>query len=335
MKKYRDYYDILGVTKDASNEEIQRAYRKLARQFHPDINKQHDAEERFKEINEAYQVLKDAKKRKLFDMHGDAWKAAEQGRTPPPEYDDMRFGRGPQWQESSFSGSGDFFDDLFEQLFGAAGMRSTTTGRARGVWVVPGEDREARITLYLEEAAQGGRRSISFTDPVTGEKITYDINIPSGLLPGQRIRLPGLGGKGLGGAPPGDLYLIIDIAPHPYFRLKDKVLYVTLSVEPWQAALGKIVDIPTLMGSERIKLPSRSSSGQRIRLRERGYPAKEGRGDLIAELKIVIPEHLSLEEIELYKALAEISQEKSSGGLKKERGIIESVIGFIKKLFYF
>jgi len=154
-------------------------------------------------------------------------------------------------------------------------------------------------------------------------------------LPGQRIRLAGLGGKGLGGALAGDLYLIIDIAPHPYFSLKDRELHVTLSVEPWQAALGKEVDVPTLTGTERIKLPPRSSSEQKIRLRSRGYPARDGRGDLIAELKIVIPEHLSSEEIELYEELAEISQKKSSGELRKEKGIMQAIIDFFKRLFYF
>lgn len=337
MKKYRDYYDILGVDKNASQDEIQRAYRRLARQLHPDINKQSDAEERFKEINEAHQVLRDSKKRKLYDTYGNAWKASEEGRTPPPNYNDMHFRTGPQGQEFSFSGSGsDFFNDLFEQLFGAQpGWRGSTTGRSQGVWVVPGEDREARITLTLVEAAKGGTRSITLTDPYTGSTHTYDINVPPGLIPGQRIRVQGLGGKGLGGAPDGDLYLIVNIAPHSYFTLEGRDLYITLSVEPWQAALGKEINVPTLTGSETIKLSPSTSSGRKIRLRQRGYPARNGPGDMIAEIKIVIPENLSFEERELYQRLANISQRKSSGNMIKEEGFIQKTIDFFKKLFYF
>jgi curved DNA-binding protein len=334
--KYKDYYEILGVAQSASLDEIQRAYRRRARQFHPDINKQPDAEERFKEVNEAYQVLRDPKKRKLYDTYGDAWKAVEEGRTPPPGYEDISFKTGSQWQEFSFGSSDDFLKDLFEQLFGSAAerRRGATTGRAQGVWVVPGEDKEARLTLTLEEAAKGGPRSITLTDTLTGANNAYDINIPPGLMPGQRIRVPGLGGKGMGGAPPGDLYLIIDIAPHPHFRFKGRDLYVTLSVEPWQAALGKEVDVPTIMGYERIKLPPASSSGRRIRLRQRGYPARDGQGDLIAELKIIIPEHLSLEEKDLYEKLAEVSQRKSYGKIIKEKGIIQYLADLLKKIFY-
>lgn len=333
--KYKDYYDILGVNKNASTDEIQRAYRRLARQFHPDINKQPDAEERFKEVNEAYQVLRDSKKRSLYDTYGDAWKAAEEGRTPPPNYNDMRFRTGPQWQEYSFTGSGsDFLNDLFEQLFGGLqGRRGSTTGRSQGIWVVPGEDREARITLTIEEAAKGGHRSITLTDPYTGSAHTYEFNVPPGLLPGQRIRIQGLGGKGMGGAPDGDLYLTVNIAPHSYFKLDGKNLYVTIPVEPWQAALGKEVVVQTLTGSETIKLQPGTSSGRRIRLRGRGYPARSGPGDMIAEVKIVIPENLSYEEREIYKKLAALSQQKSWGTVMEEKGFLQKTVDFFKKLF--
>src|SRR5262249_14301696 len=197
--EFKDYYATLGVTKNASQEEIQRAYRKLARKYHPDVNKTPDAEEKFKDIGEAYEVLKDPDKRAKYDRYGTAWKAAQQGGgTPPPGYEDVWFDLGGA--EDFFSGSSGF-SSLFGQLFGstdgqprAARGRPHVGGRTQGwSWNQPGADREARLALTLEEAAHGGEREISLSSPTTGQTKTYMVRIPKGVRPGQRIRLAGQG----------------------------------------------------------------------------------------------------------------------------------------------
>jgi curved DNA-binding protein len=312
---FKDYYATLGVSRDASQEDIQRAYRKLARKYHPDVNKEANAEEKFKEVGEAYEVLKDPEKRAKYDRYGTAWKAAQQsGGTPPPGYEDIWFDLGGEPGEafSGFSG----FSSFFEQLFGAAGRRRGARAGAYGAgprgggwqWVVPGEDREARLSLTLEEAARGGQREVSLTDPTTGQTKTYMVNIPPGILPGKRIRLAGQGAKGAGGAPAGDLYLLVETAPHSRFRLEGRDLHTVLEVTPWEAALGAEVRLPTLERTVSVRVPPGSSSGRKIRLRGRGFPApRDSRGDLYAELRIVVPSSLSQRERELYEELSRVS----------------------------
>lgn len=310
--EFKDYYDILGVKRDASQDEIQRAYRKLARQYHPDVNKEPGAEDRFKEVGEAYEVLKDTEKRAKFDRYGAAWKAAQQqGGTPPPEYEDIWFdiSGAPGETPSGFSG----FSDFFEQLFGSSARRQGTpsgggTRHQRWNWVMPGMDREARLTLTLEELVRGGPRDVSLTDPETGQTKSYTVTIPKGTRPGQRIRLAGQGGQGSGGAPPGDLFLMVESAPHPTLRLDSNDLYTTLPVTPWEAALGATVDLQTLDGTVHVKVPPGSSSGRKIRLKGKGWPhPRSGPGDLYAEIRILVPSSLTDEERRAYETLAKAS----------------------------
>lgn len=311
---FKDYYAILGVSKTASQDEIQRAYRKLARQYHPDINKESEAENKFKEIGEAYEVLKDPEKREKYDRYGSAWKAAQQsGGTPPPGYEDVWFdiSGSPEDAFSGFSG----FSSFFEQLFGRGSQRGNawnTPGAGRressSSWAMPGADQEAKLSLTLEEAAHGGQREISLTDPETGQTKTYSVKIPKGIRPGQRIRLAKLGGQGMGRGPAGDLYLNVELLPNAALRLEGRDLYTTLAVAPWEAALGAEATLSTLDGSVRVKVPPGSSSGRRIRLKGRGFPdPKGGAGDLYAEIEIVVPKSLSDDERRLFEELAQRS----------------------------
>ncbi len=313
--EFKDYYAVLGVAKNASQEEIQRAYRKLARKYHPDINKTSGAEDKFKDIGEAYEVLKDPDKRAKYDRYGAAWKAAEQGGgAPPPGYEDVWFDLGGA-EDFAFSG-GSGFSSFFEQLFGPAAGRRTAEGRrgARGFtygapWTMPGADREARLALTLEEAAHGGEREISLSGPTPEQSKTYMVRIPQGIRPGQRIRLAGQGEKGVGAGPAGDLYLLVEILPHPTFRLEDRDLYTAVPVTPWEAALGAEVTLATLDGAVNVKIPPGSSSGRKIRLKGKGFPdPRSSSGDLYAEISIRVPQTLSAEERELFEQLAKVSR---------------------------
>ena len=313
--EFKDYYAVLGVAKNASQAEIQRAYRKLARKYHPDINKTPGAEDRFKDLGEAYEVLKDPDKRAKYDRYGAAWKAAEQGGgAPPPGYEDIWFDLGGA-EDFTFSG-GSGFSSFFEQLFGAAAGGRTAQGRrgARGFthgaqWTMPGADREVHLTLTLEEAAHGGEREIALSGPTPEQSKTYMVRIPKGIRPGQRIRLAGQGEKGVGGAPAGDLYLMVETLPHPTFRLEDRDLYTTVPVTPWEAALGAEVTLAILDGAVNVKIPAGSSSGRKIRLKGKGFPdPRSSPGDLYAEISIRVPQTLSAEERELFEQLAKVSR---------------------------
>jgi curved DNA-binding protein len=301
---YRDYYEALGVPRGASSEEIRAAYRKLARQYHPDVNKDPDAEERFKEVSEAYEVLRDPEKRERYDRLGSNWRAGDDvssaasgfgGFQPGEGYEDVRvsFGDG--------AGFGDF-SDLFEGLFGAR----TGRGFAGGGFTRPrrGADVEAELELSLEEAATGGHRWVA----LPGGR-SYEVTIPPGVRDGQRIRLAGEGREGSGGGPVGDLLLRVRIRRHPRFRLEGDDLYTDLPVSPWEAALGATVDLKTLDGRVQVKVPAGSSCGRRLRLRGEGMPRSDGgRGDLYAEVRILVPKKLSRAERKAFEQLAETSK---------------------------
>ena len=285
---YTDYYEVLGVPRDADPDTIRRAYRKLARKYHPDLNSEGDAEERFKELGEAYEVLSDADKRERYDRLGDRWREAE--REEPGEsfedfFADQRFGDGTR---------AEFGDDLFEALFGA--RRGGAGGPLRG------HDREALLELSLEDALSGGRRRLT----LDGHEV--NVNFPAGVRDGQLIRLAGQGGEGRDGGPPGDLFLRVMLRPHPRFRRRgDDNLDVDLPITPSEAALGATVAVQTPTGTARVRVPAGSSSGRRLRLRGRGLPKRGGgSGDLHAIVKIVLPKELSDRERELYEQLAEI-----------------------------
>jgi curved DNA-binding protein len=310
--EYKDYYETLGVKKDASQDEIQKAYRKLARKFHPDVNKAPEAELKFKEVGEAYEVLKDPDKRQKFDQYGAAWKHAQQrgGGAPPgwEGFDFSDFGPG-----GGFGGGGaEGFSSFFEMLFGRGangpgGRRGP--GGFDGFQNRAGGDSEAELVISLEEAINGGNREIALADPATGQRKNLSVKIPAGVRSGQRIRLSGQGQPSLGGGPPGDLFLKVQIEADPRFRVEGPDLYTHVPVTPWEAALGGDADVETPEGTVRIRIPAGSSSGRKIRLRSRGLKKQGGeRGDLFAEVRIVIPERLSERERELFEQLSETSE---------------------------
>ncbi len=313
--EYKDYYASLGVPKKATADEIQKAYRKLARRHHPDVNQNNpQAEEKFKEITEAYEVLKDPEKRSTYDRFGSAWKGRSGG-GPPPGFDGFNFDFGSGGGASGFSS---FFDALFSggggggrgggSPFGGGGSPFGAGSPFGGRGQPKGQDQQAEIRLSLEEAANGGQREITLTSGAAGEPKTFSINLPRGVKAGQKIRLAGKGGPGMPGSPPGDLFLKVEIAPHPRLQLEGSDLHTKVPVSPWGAALGTQAEIHTLQGPVTIKIPAGSSSGRKIRLRGSGFPKGKGEsGDLFAEIRVMVPSALSDEEKELFEKLAEVS----------------------------
>ena len=304
-----DFYQILGVPRDASQEDIQRAYRKLARTYHPDVNHDPGAEDRFKDVSEAYDVLSDPQTRRRYDAFGrdfrqvpedvdpETWRRAQAG----AELERRRWwpARAAGPAGSRFSEGDIDLDDLLGGIFGGR-----FGGRARRGWgPIPGADQEAEIELTVEEAYRGGRRSVTLSSD--GTRRSFDVTIPAGVTDGQRIRLAGQGGRGSDGARNGDLYLIVRIAPHPRYRLDGRDLYVELRLAPWEAALGTSVALDTPGGEVKVKVPGGTSSGRRIRLRGRGLPNPKGKaGDLYAEARIMVPPRLSRAERRLFEQLA-------------------------------
>jgi curved DNA-binding protein len=320
--EYKDYYKTLGVKKDASQEDIQKAYRKLARKFHPDVNKDPKAEVRFKEIGEANEVLKDPEKRKKYDQFGANWNRQA---GPPPGWEGNT-GHGAGFDFRDFQGAGGAgFSDFFENLFGAGagggrrrggGGFSNMGGGMGGFGGGPqeGTDTEATIIISVEEAVRGGSREIAISDPNTGSRKTLTVKIPEGVRSGQKIRLAGQGGSGSGGATAGNLLLKIEIAPDPRFRVEGSDIVTYVPVSPAVAALGGEADVETPTTTLRVRIPAGSSSGRKIRLRGRGLAKAGGgkgdKGDLLAEIRIVIPERLSDRERDLYRQLAEAEAER-------------------------
>ncbi|MGH9968526.1 MAG: DnaJ C-terminal domain-containing protein [Pyrinomonadaceae bacterium] len=341
--KTKDYYEVLGVGRGASEDEIKTAYRKLARKFHPDLNPgDKSAEERFKELQEAYDVLSDAENRKLYDQYGENWRAVKQGASaPPPGWEGFRAQSGPQaggfnfgdFDFGSFSSTGDF--DIFGEMFGRG-----RGGRARRN---RGHDVEAELELSLEEAHRGGRRTLQMqvaeicptcngtgvvkdnqtcqTCGGSGQVIkpkTVEVNIPAGVRDGSTVRLAGQGGAGVNGTPAGDLYLHIRLRPHPIFTVRGEDLEVEIPIAPWEAALGTKVEVPTIEGKAEVTIPPGSQSGQRLRLRGQGLnKRKSGRGDEYVRLKVVVPKEVSAEERRLFDELARVSKFKPRGGQRK------------------
>jgi len=297
--KYKDYYEILGVPRTATQEEIKAAFRRLARKYHPDLNPgDKQAEEKFKEINEAYEVLGDPKKRELYDRLGSNWKAGADF-TPPPGWEKIRFDFG---DFDFFTGGPGTFSDFFEMLFGglrgrAASRRSATSTRVG--WGGRGTDLESELTLTLEEAHRGTTRRVTLP---TGR--TVEVKIPAGVREGAVIRLAGQGEPGVGG-PPGDLYLKVRVQKHPIFTVSGDDVYVEVPITPWEAVLGGKIQVPTLDGMVEVTLPPGSQSGQKLRLRGQGLTRRRGgRGDQYVQLKIVVPAQPTPAERRLFEQLA-------------------------------
>lgn len=339
--KFQDYYQLLDVSRSASAGDIQKAYRALARKLHPDVNKEPGAEQRFKAINEAYEVLKDDQKRALYDRLGENWKHGQEFRPPPGAANGQgrayrpRAARGAP--HGGFStGDGTDFSEFFESIFGGAAgggggaggfsgfseddFASAARGHARGKARSPrsaqprqGQTHEAQLTLSLADLHRGGthRVSLSGTGKSGEESRSYDVRIPPGVTDGSVIRLPGQGGPGTSGAPAGDLLLTIRLAPDARFRvdeLNKHDLYTLVQISPWEAALGAKVNVPTLEGEITLTIPPGSQSSQKLRIRGRGLPKKSGEpGDLFAELRIVVPRTLSPDERVAFEALARAS----------------------------
>jgi len=304
--QYKDYYAIMGLKRDASPDEIKKAYRKLARKYHPDVSKEPQAEARFKEVGEAYEVLKDPAKRANYDQLGAQWQSGQEFKPPPG------------WQGGAGAPNFDFggeysevdseqFSDFFASLFGRAAhqqRRPTRPTKLRG------EDLQSKVLVSLEETYQGAVRTLQLSVPeITQDgqmhttQRTLKVKIPAGVTQGQKIRLAGQGAPGIGGAPNGDLYLEIDLQSHPHFHADGADIYLNLPVTPWELALGATMAVPTLGGTVQLKVPAGAQTGQKMRLKGRGLPAKTP-GDQYVVLQVVIPEAKTPADKELYQQMA-------------------------------
>lgn len=309
MATFQDYYSILGVSKTASQDEIQRAYRKLARKYHPDINKAGDAEEKFKQINEAYEVLGDPEKRLTYDQLG----SGRDGQSANQSYqggDNVHF-------HFTNADPGQF-SDFFQNLFGGGGwdLSSASEFRGGGVRRSRGHDHETTINISLADAYHGAKKSIELERVEQGSdgrpvktRRSYDITVPQGVTDGSLIRLTGQGGSGSGGGEAGDLFLRVTILPDSRFTLNGHDLSTTVDIAPWEAALGAKVLVPTVDGRINLSVPAGSQSGHTLRVRGKGMPVAPGRhADLLVIIRIVVPQHLSAKERRLFEELAKESR---------------------------
>ena len=298
--KFKDYYETFGVPRSATQDDIKRAYRKLARKYHPDVSKDPDAEARFQELGEAYAVLKDPEKRAAYDQMGSDWTAGQDFQ-PPPGWD-----AGFEFRGRDFAtGDGMDYSDFFEALFGRQARGAQRPGRHGR-----GQDHHAKVLIDLEDAYHGAQRSISLRVPeldaqghVAMRERRLDVTLPKGIRAGQHLRLAGQGEPGLGEGPAGDLYLEVGFNPHPQFRVDERDVYVDLPLAPWEAALGGSVTAPTPEGSVQLTVPAGSAAGRQLRLKGKGIPGTPP-GDLYAVLKIVLPPAVSDSEKEAYRAMA-------------------------------
>lgn len=304
---FKDYYAVLGVSESASPEEIKKSYRKLARKYHPDVSKEDNADEKFKDLGEAYEVLKDPEKRAEYDQLR-KYGAQSDGSFQPP----------PGWQSASGFGGGGYtdtdsrqFSDFFEQMFGGGQSAGSGAGGFRQNVRMRGEDVHARLALFLEEVFNGSEKQVSFTvheadeqGRVVARQKTLKVKIPAGMREGQHLRLKGQGSPGYGGAAPGDLLIEVELAPHPLFSVEGRDVVVTVPVAPWEAALGATVTVPTVGSKVNVKVPKGTSSGRKLRLKGKGLPGKHP-GDQLVILQIAIPEQHSAEAEKLYEQLAE------------------------------
>jgi curved DNA-binding protein len=299
---YKDYYDILGVSRDATQDQIKRAYRKLARKYHPDVSEAADADQRFKEAGEAYEVLKDPEKRAAYDQLGSGWQAGQDFRPPPDWGTEFDLGGGGGYTTADAAQ----FSDFFESLFGGAYGGAYTTGG--GPFDGRGEDIDARVTIDLEDSYKGASRLLTLHSPevmpdgrIRQQERTLNVSIPTGVKQGQKIRLAGQGQPGMGGEA-GDLYLEVEFHPHPHYRVEAADVFLDLPVAPWEAALGATVKVPTPMGTVDLKIPAGSQQGRKLRLKGRGIPARSP-GDLYVVLEIALPPADSRKAKKIYQEM--------------------------------
>ncbi len=298
--EFKDYYQILGVTKTATADEIKKAYRKQARKYHPDVSKEPDAEKRMQEVNEANAVLSDPEKRVAYDQLGSRYQTGQEFHAPPDWDAGFEFsGGGPSGADAAG------FSDFFSSLFGHAAQ-----GRGAGGFQMRGEDHHAKIVIELRDAYEGATRAISLRAPqvdpqgrVTLQEHTLNVRIPKGVKEGQHIRLTGQGSPGLGGGPAGDLYLEVHFTPDTVYRVEGRDVYATVPVTPWEAALGAAIEVPTPSGKVQVKVPAGSQTGRKLRLKGRGIPG-DPPGDLYIVLEVVLPPADTEQARQLYETMA-------------------------------
>ncbi|BEI36964.1 DnaJ C-terminal domain-containing protein [Polynucleobacter sp. HIN7] len=300
--EYQDYYKILGLERDATPDQIKQAYRKLARKYHPDVSKEPDAEKRFKEIGEAYAVLKDPEKKAAYDQMGSNWSGG-QGFNPPPNWDPGYEFRGNGWGDSANPDHSEFFESIF-------GRRAQQANQQSAQFNIPGEDHHAKIEIDLVDSYLGTQRSIGLKMPALDDQghlrmqeRTLEVKIPKGIRSGQHLRLAGQGSPGFGNGKAGDLYLEIVIKPNALFKVDGKDVTVALNLAPWEAALGATVDLPTPTGKVELNIPANTMAGKKLRLKGKGIPSQEP-GDLYASVRLVTPPASTDSDKEAYQAMA-------------------------------
>ena len=300
--EYQDYYKILGLERDATPDQIKQAYRKLARKYHPDVSKETDAEKRFKEIGEAYAVLKDPEKKSAYDQMGTNWSAG-QGFNPPPNWDSGYEFRGNGWGDHANPDHSEFFESIFGRRAQQANQQSTQFN-------VPGEDHHAKIEIDLVDSYLGAQRSIGLKMPALDDQghlrmqeRTLEVKIPKGIRSGQHLRLTGQGSPGFGNGKAGDLYLEIVIKSNAVFKVDGKDVTVELNLAPWEAALGATVNLPTPTGKVELNIPANTMAGKKLRLKGKGIPSQEP-GDLYASIRLVTPPATTDADKAAYQAMA-------------------------------
>ena len=304
--EFKDYYTILGIQRDATQDEVKRAYRKLARKYHPDINKDEGAEDRFKELGEAYEVLQDTEKRAAYDKFGKDWQAGQDFK-PPPDWDNGFEFQGGGYTENDASQ----FSDFFESLFGAReGGHQGPFGGQHSQYSGKGQDLHAKIVISLGDSYQGSKQSLTLQRPqvdpsghVITRPHTLQVTIPKGIIEGQQIRLSGQGGEGMGGGAAGDLFLEVAFARHPHFTPEKRDIMLTLPITPWEAALGATIPVPTLGGTVQLKVPPNSQTGKKMRLKGRGLSTAVSNGDQYVTLAIMVPTPATDKDKELYRTM--------------------------------
>jgi len=307
--EFKDYYTTLGIDRNATQDEVKRAYRKLARKYHPDINKEATAEGRFKEIGEAYEVLQDVEKRAAYDKFGKDWKAGQDFK-PPPNWDNGFEFTGGGYTETDASQFSDFFESLFGAQRKAEARRQSPFTSRHSRYSGKGQDLHAKIVIQLEDSYQGSKQSLTLQRPavdgsghVTTRPHTLQVSIPKGITAGQQIRLAGQGAEGIGGGDNGDLFLEVAFAAHNHFVPDNRDILLTLPISPWEAALGATIPVPTLGGTVELKIPPNSQTGKKLRLKGRGLCSTKLSGDQYVTLAIMVPNPLTEADKELYNRM--------------------------------